>query len=102
MEETLGYRIAKQRKKMKLTQNELAEKLMVSNKAISKWESNKGNPSIEFLPNLSKILCCTTDYLLLGEDIEIPKPNIPIKLDIPNEYETYEDLAKLSHTLLYC
>ena len=35
MEETLGYRIAKQRKKMKLTQNELAEKLMVSNKAIS-------------------------------------------------------------------
>lgn len=102
MEETLGYRIAKQRKKMKLTQNELAEKLMVSNKAISKWESNKGNPSIEFLPNLSRILCCTTDYLLLGEDIEIPEPNIPIRLDIPNEYETYEDLAKLSHTLLYC
>ena len=78
MEKQIGDRIAEERKKLKMTQNELAEKLMVSNKAVSKWESNGGYPSIEFLPMLADLFGCTIDYLVRGKntfskDFEIEK-----------------------------
>ena len=57
MEElNIGTRIAKLRKKANLTQNELADKLMISNKAVSKWESNAGAPSLEMLIKLHEVL----------------------------------------------
>ena len=67
MEQQIGDRIAKERKRLNMRQSELAEKLMVSNRAISKWESNGGNPSIEFLPKLADLFGCTIDYLVRGK-----------------------------------
>lgn len=64
----MGKRIAEQRKKLGLTQNELADKLMISNKTISKWESDLGNPSLEFLPVLANLFNCSLDYLITGID----------------------------------
>lgn len=52
----LGNKIASRRKELGLTQQELADKLYVSVKTISKWETNRGNPEIEILPSLAKIL----------------------------------------------
>ena len=66
----IGDIIAKLRKEKGWTQNELAKQLQVSDKAISKWESNKGDPSIEFLPILSQLFNVTIDYLMTGEKQE--------------------------------
>ena len=66
----IGDTIAKLRKEKGWTQNELAEMLKVSDKAISKWESNKGDPSIEFLPAMSELFGVTLDYLMTGKEQE--------------------------------
>ena len=66
----IGDTIAKLRKENGWTQNELAEKLQVSDKAISKWESNKGDPSIEFLPVMAQLFGVTLDYLMTGKEQE--------------------------------
>jgi len=51
-----GRFIAQQRKAVGLTQKELAERLLVTDKAISRWENGHGYPDIETLENLSKAL----------------------------------------------
>lgn len=66
----IGDTIAKLRKEKGWTQNELAEKLQVSDKAISKWESNKGDPSTEFLPVMAQLFGVTLDYLMTGKEQE--------------------------------
>lgn len=52
----MGNKIASQRKELGMTQQQLADKLYVSVKTVSKWETNRGNPEINILPKLSKIL----------------------------------------------
>ena len=63
-----GQRLAHARKNCGLTQTQRAEKLFVSDKAISKWESGKGYPSFEFLAPICKTLKCSADFLVRGED----------------------------------
>ncbi len=66
-QEKIGKFIAKKRTNKKLTQEELAKKLNVTDKAISKWENGRGLPD----PSLFKPLCQTLDItiseLLSGE-----------------------------------
>lgn len=66
----IGDCIAKFRKEKGWTQNDLADKLQVSNKAVSKWESNKGEPSIEFLPRLAELFGITLDCLMTGKEVK--------------------------------
>jgi len=47
-----------------LTQSELAEKLFVTNKTISKWENAKAEPSLKTLLELTKIFNVTLDELV--------------------------------------
>lgn len=63
----VGSFIASMRKQKSLTQKELAEKLNVTNKAISKWETGNGYPEITIVPKLAKVLGVTTAELLNGE-----------------------------------
>lgn len=51
-----GRFIAQQRKAVGLTQKELAKRLLVTDKAVSRWENGHGYPDIETLENLSKAL----------------------------------------------
>lgn len=67
MEMNLGNRITEFRKKKKLTQQGLSEKLFVTDKTISSWESNRTEPSLEMLMKLSEVLDCSTGYLLYGD-----------------------------------
>ncbi len=68
---TLGERIQKLRKYNNQSQEQLAEALGISRQAISKWESNQGQPEINNIIKLAEIYNTTTDYILLGkEDIE--------------------------------
>ena len=64
MERTLGKRIMQHRKDLKLTQDQLAEKLGVTAQAVSKWENDQSCPDITILPKLSAIFGITTDELL--------------------------------------
>ena len=64
MEQTLGNRIMENRKRLKLTQDQLAEKLGVTAQAVSKWENDQSCPDITMLPKLAEIFGTTTDSLL--------------------------------------
>ena len=66
MENTIGDRIVSLRKEKGWTQLQLAEKLNISDKAVSKWESKKSDPSIDLLVALSNIFNCSIDYLVRG------------------------------------
>jgi len=57
------------RKERKLTQTELAEMLMITNKAVSRWETGDGFPDVVILPKLSEILGVSIDEILKGERI---------------------------------
>lgn len=63
----VGNRIAIKRKEKGLTQLQLAEKLNVSNRTVSKWENGDGYPDITVLPDLSDILEISIDELIRGE-----------------------------------
>lgn len=65
--ESLGKRIAENRKEKGWTQEELAEKLGVSPQAVSKWENDASCPDILLLPQIAKLFNCTVDALLLAE-----------------------------------
>ena len=60
--------IKKKRKELGLTQLELADKLFVTEKAISRWETGRGTPDISLLIPLSKELGVSVSELLNGED----------------------------------
>ena len=57
------------REKMKMTQEELAQKIFVTSKAVSKWETGKGFPDIGLLESLGKALGVSVIELLSGESI---------------------------------
>lgn len=61
---TLGEKIRQARKRCKLSQEQLADKLCVSRSAIAKWETDKGLPDIENLKQLSRLLNISVDTLL--------------------------------------
>ena len=57
------------REKMKMTQEELAQKIFVTSKAVSKWETGKGFPDIGLLESLGRALGVSVIELLSGESI---------------------------------
>lgn len=65
-----GCFIARLRKEKGLTQKELAEKLMVTDKAVSRWETGKGLPDTSLLKPLGDILGVSVGELLSGQRIE--------------------------------
>ncbi len=69
----IGTFIAKLRKEKKLTQEQLAEKLGVTSKSISRWENGVCLPDFSLLKNLSDILGVTINELMSGEKIKDEK-----------------------------
>lgn len=67
---SIGKTIAELRKEKGWTQIELAEKLQVSDKAVSKWEKDSGAPSVEFFPVLAKLFGVSIDYIMTGKKVE--------------------------------
>ena len=66
----IGFFIKEKRKEKKLTQDELAEKLGVTNRAISKWENGNCMPDSGIIPDLCKILGITINDLFHGKVID--------------------------------
>ncbi len=69
-QERIGKFIAELRKKKKMTQNDLAIKLGVTDRAISKWENGRGLPDISLIKPLCEELGISINELLNGEKIK--------------------------------
>ena len=86
----IGRFIAECRKKVNLTQMQLAEKLGITDKAISKWERGITMPDTSLMLELCDILCISVNELLRGEknDMEnINQKNEQLLLDMAKELE---------------
>ena len=97
-----GALIAERRKALGLTQKELAGRLIVSDKAVSKWETGAGYPEVTMLPLLAETLGITVDELLAGEvraDAPAPEQAAPQPSDIQRAYAA-EKLADADDKLL--
>ena len=71
-----GALIAQRRRQLALSQAELAERLHVTDKAVSRWETGRGMPGLDSLEPLSKALGLSVSELLSGKELtseELPK-----------------------------
>ena len=80
----IGKFIAECRKKNNLTQMQLAEKLNITDRAISKWENGKNLPDMSLLKPLCNILDITINELLSGEYINEEKNEEKLEENIVN------------------
>ncbi len=63
----IGKLIRELRKEMKLTQLQLADRMNISDKTVSKWERGLGSPDVSLLPEISGILGVDLESLLSGQ-----------------------------------
>ena len=68
--EKFGAFISEKRKALGMTQKELAEKLFLSDKAVSKWERGLSLPDVSVLMPLAQALGVTVTELLEGEELK--------------------------------
>ena len=86
----IGEFISSQRRKNNLTQAALAEKLGITDRAVSKWERGKGLPDASLMLDLCEILGITVNELLNGEKISMEnnnQKNEQILLEMAKELE---------------
>ena len=86
----IGRFIAECRKKNNLTQMQLAERLSITDRAISKWENGKSMPDSSIMLDLCKELKITVNELLSGEKINMENnnhKNEQLLLDMAKEVE---------------
>ena len=71
----IGKFIAECRKNVNLTQMQLAERLNITDRAVSKWERGKAMPDTSIMLELCDILCISVNDLLSGEKINMENNN---------------------------
>lgn len=71
----IGKFITIKRKEQGLTQLQLAEKLGITDRAVSKWETGKSLPDASLMPELCKLLKITINDLLCGEVVSVENYN---------------------------
>ena len=84
----IGKFIASLRKSKKLTQQELAELLGVTDRAISNWENGRRMPDISLLKPLAENLGITVNELISGEKIPEEKMMTAIETNLIQSLET--------------
>ncbi len=96
----IGNFIAKKRKEQNLTQEQLAEKLGVSNKTVSKWECGNCMPDYSVMESLCKELGITISQLLDGKEQAENNNNAEQIRRVFQEMETIKTDKKISKLLL--
>ena len=99
----IGKFIAECRKKKNLTQAQLAEKLNITNRAISKWETGKTMPDFDIMLKLCDILEISVNELLCGEKIDIEQKTEQINeliLQMAKNEERYHKRLRYSTYLI--
>ena len=83
MKKTLGTMISELRKQHGMTQLELAEKMGVTDKAVSKWERDLSCPDINSIPNLAEILGVSVEELMqVKKEAEAPVSKVAEIMEI--------------------
>lgn len=95
----IGAFIAECRKKENLTQMQLAEKLNITDRAISKWERGKSLPDSAIMLPLCEILKISVNDLLSGEIIQMEKYNEESEKILLEMVKQKEDADKRMLTL---
>ena len=90
----IGKFIAEQRKKNNLTQMQLAEKLNITDRAISKWENGKAMPDSGVMLELCKELKISVNELLSGEMIEMNNYNEIVEKNLLDMVKQKEESDK--------
>lgn len=75
----LGKKLKENRVRKQMTQQDLADKLLVSRSTISNWESDRSYPDLEALKELSQIFATSIDDLLLDDSELIKKMSKDMK-----------------------
>lgn len=83
---TLGMMIASLRKENGMTQLELAEKMGVTDKAVSKWERDLSCPDVNTIPKLAEVFGISVDELM--------------QIKAESKDETKKDITSMVHTIL--
>lgn len=108
----VGKKITANRKKLNLTQDDLACMLFVTRQLVSKWENGIGIPSTDDLIKMSRIFKISIDDLLcLDEDVDVDEENIfrgqnrlfiiesiinnKLKVNIPNIFYQLSPLERM-------
>lgn len=94
----IGKYISLKRKEKNLTQQQLAEKLGVSNKTISKWETGKNIPDYSIIEYLCQELDISINELLSGEAMDEDKELLTAE---KNSLQTLEHIHKLEKDKQY-
>ena len=96
---TLGNKICYLRKKLHISQEELADKLNVSRQSISKWEMDQSLPQIDKIILLSNWFNVSLDSLLM-DDISIDNEEVVNKTNIENHYFATDGIRGEANTQL--
>ncbi|WP_035099071.1 helix-turn-helix domain-containing protein [Anoxybacteroides tepidamans] len=93
---TFGKRLRFLRKKMNMTQKDLADKFSLGESTIGMYERDEREPSFEFVKQLADFFNVTTDYLLGRTDDPNPRESngIPEELKDPSLGLFFKELAE--------
>ena len=86
----IGKFIAERRRSVNLTQAQLAEKLNITDRAVSKWETGRAMPDTALMLDLCEVLKITVNELLMGEKTSMEnndKKNEQLLLEMAQELE---------------
>ena len=90
----IGKFIAMRRKKVDLTQAQLAEKLDITDRAVSKWETGRALPDSSIMLSLCDILKITVNDLLFGEVITMEQYNENVEKNLMELVKQKEESDK--------
>ncbi|MDR2900828.1 MAG: helix-turn-helix domain-containing protein [Treponema sp.] len=90
----LSEKLQQLRKEKGLTQEQLAEQIFVSRTAISKWESGRGYPSLDYLKSISKFFSVSIDDLFSDEEL--------IKVAENNNHEKTDSVRTVMFGVIDC
>lgn len=93
---SIGSTIAKLRKNYGMTQSQLAKRLNVSDKTVSRWENGLGYPEVTQFPVIASLLGVTVDYLMTGERRGITIAG-NILTDIVKTVDCYPEIGMLAN-----
>lgn len=98
----MGQFIAELRKEKLLTQKDMAERLHITDKAVSKWERGLSCPDIALLPELAAMLDVTVDELLQGRRNPVPTASQEMKIDSVIDYAEKSLVNKVKNVRKIC
>ena len=90
---TLGSFISALRRAQGLTQQEVADRLLVSNRAVSRWERDEAMPDITLLPAIADLFGVTVDELLRGDRLRTTESATPDTSAATTDGEPREEIS---------